>query len=127
MFKRINFQSIPATDQQRALEFYRDVLGFSVHTDERQGKTDYRWIFMAIPGAGTLLHFHGVDSVPASEKPVLCLLTDDTDAVAARLAEAGVSMVAEPSDAPWNPIVRWSTFRDSEGNLIMMQSTPMEV
>ncbi|MEM6667072.1 MAG: VOC family protein, partial [Pseudomonadota bacterium] len=66
--KRINFISIPVTDQDRALAFYRDVVGFTTHTDALMGP-EFRWIFMAIPGAETLLHFDEPRAAPRAETP----------------------------------------------------------
>src|SRR6266581_8725611 len=52
MIKGIKFISIPVSDQDRALEFYTDKLGFRVHTDKPfNGKQ--RWIELSIPGADT--------------------------------------------------------------------------
>ncbi len=126
MLRRINFQSIPVMDQGRALAFYRDRLGMTVQTDAPYGE-GVRWIFMAIPGAQTLLHFGAPDEVRVKDgTPALCLVTDDVDAEAARLMAAGVAMTGGPADAPWQAGVRWAMFRDSEDNLVLIQSSSME-
>jgi catechol 2,3-dioxygenase-like lactoylglutathione lyase family enzyme len=126
MLKRINFQSIPVRDPQRALEFYRDMLGMRVHTDMPY-QDGQRWIFMEIPGAQTLLQFGGADEVTYKPGvPVLCLVCDDADAEAQRLAAAGVAMTGGPDTAPWDAAVRWAMFRDSEDNLILIQSSSQE-
>ena len=124
-FKRINFQSLPVTDQQRALEFYRDKMGLTVQTDAPYGK-DYRWIFMEIPGARTLLHFGRATEVVYKDVPALCLVTDDVDAEAERLENLGVEIKDGPADAPWHPAVRYALMRDSEGNLVLIQSSTLE-
>jgi predicted enzyme related to lactoylglutathione lyase len=124
--QRINFQTIPVKDQDRALAFYRDKLRMTVQTDAPYAG-GRRWIFMAIPGAQTLLHFGEPDEVKVKDgTPLLCLITDDVDGEAARLAAAGVPMTGGPADAPWQPGVRWAMFSDSEDNLILIQSSPME-
>ena len=46
--KRISFQSIPVDDQDRALAFYCDILGFEVHTDA-PFDDGWRWVFLTIP------------------------------------------------------------------------------
>ena len=125
MLKRINFQSLPVADQQRALEFYRDALGFDVHTDAPY-EGGARWIFMVIPGAETMLHLQPGTPAPRSDGPALCLVTDDVDAEADRLRTLGVAFGQEPTKAPWNPNVRFALFDDSEGNLVMMQSSELE-
>lgn len=125
MFKRINFQTIPVKDQQRALEFYRDTMGLTVQTDAPY-EGGLRWIFMAIPGAETMLHFGEPKDYSIRNVPALCLVTDDVDAEAARLEKAGVKFVQPVQDAPWNEHVRWAMIRDTEDNLILIQSSAME-
>ena len=125
MFKPINFQSLPVKDQQRALEFYRDKMRLKVQTDAPYGE-DYRWIFMEIPGAETLLHFARAEEVSNKDIPALCLVTDDVDAEAARLQDLGVEFTDGPADAPWHPAVRYALIRDSEGNLVLIQSSTLE-
>ena len=45
---------IPVTDQTRALEFYRDVLGLHTRQDSTNG-ADIRWLEVAPPGSTTTL------------------------------------------------------------------------
>lgn len=126
MLKRINFQSIPVSDQQRALEFYRDKLGMKVQTDAPY-EGGWRWIFMEISGADTLLQFsHANDFKVKPGTPALCLVCDDVDAEIARMRAEGVMITHDPAQAPWNPNVRWAMFQDSEGNLVLIQSSSME-
>jgi catechol 2,3-dioxygenase-like lactoylglutathione lyase family enzyme len=123
--RRINFQSIPVEDQDRALAFYRDVLGMQVQTDAADGAGG-RWIFMRIPGAATLLHFACAAPPGPRDGPALWLVCDDVDAEAARLGGLGITLRAAPQDAPWHPAVRFATFDDSEGNLLFLQSSSLE-
>src|SRR5438046_7892597 len=54
MIKGIKFASIPVSDQDRALAFYTEKLGFRILTDQpMDGKQ--RWIELNIPGAETSL------------------------------------------------------------------------
>ena len=84
---RINFVSLPVVDQDRALAFYRDVMGFDVHTDAPYGE-GYRRIFLTLPGAETRLHFARENEVKFSDVPALCLVCDDVDEVVAIIAQA---------------------------------------
>lgn len=118
---RINFQSIPVTDQDRALTFYIEHLGFHVHTDAPYSE-GWRWIFLNLPGADTRLHFSKPEELQFSNVPALCLVSDDVDAEAARFKAAGVVISQGPDDAPWAPGVRWLMIKDSEDNLILLES-----
>lgn len=125
MLKRINFQVLYVTDQQRALEFYRDMLGMRVATDGDDGQGG-RWIAMQIKGAETSLHLPKTDAIPAHDAPRLYLISDDVDAEVARLLALGVKIDVPPTTAPWDPVVRYAMLRDSEGNMILLQSSSME-
>jgi len=52
MIKGIKFVGIPVRDQDRALEFYTERLGFTVLTDQPSNHKQ-RWIELRIPGAET--------------------------------------------------------------------------
>jgi catechol 2,3-dioxygenase-like lactoylglutathione lyase family enzyme len=122
MLRRINFQTLPVRDFARARDFYRDRLGMVVQTDAPYG--DSRWIFMAIPGADTMLHFGAPEEIQIKPgTPALCLVCDDVDAEVARLRAEGVTIHAGPADAEWQPGVRWALLHDSEDNLILIQSS----
>ena len=116
----IHFQTLGATDQARAVAFYRDRLGFEVERDAPYGQD--RWIFLALPGARTMLHIDKVDVMRPQDKPALVLACDDVDADCAALNAAGVPIHSGPDDAPWEPGTRWAMIHDSEGNLILLQT-----
>ena len=118
---RILFQSIPVEDQDRALAFYTENLGFDVHTDVPYGE-NWRWIFLTLPGAETRLHFAAKDDMTVNNKPVLVLVSDDVDPEAVRLRDAGVEITGGPDAAPWAPGTRWLMIRDSERNLVLLES-----
>lgn len=121
MLLRISFQSIPVSDQDRALAFYRDVLGFDVQTDVPY-EGGWRWIFLRIPGSDSRIQFAHTDDIVVRDKPVLALVSDDVDADCARWQAAGVYVPNPPQDAPWAEGVRWATIRDSEENLLFVES-----
>jgi catechol 2,3-dioxygenase-like lactoylglutathione lyase family enzyme len=54
MIKGVKFVSIPVKDQDSALAFYTDKLGFRVLTDQPFNDTQ-RWIELSIPGAETCI------------------------------------------------------------------------
>ncbi len=119
--RRILFQSIPVSDQDRALAFYCDTLGFEVHTDVPYAD-GWRWIFLTLPGAETRLQFSRASQISYIDLPALVLEADDVDAEAARLGAAGVTITGGPDDAPWANGVRWLMIRDSENNLVLLES-----
>jgi catechol 2,3-dioxygenase-like lactoylglutathione lyase family enzyme len=58
MIRAIDIVSIPVGDQDAALKFYTEKLGFKVATNQYLGDGKQRWIELLIPGAETRLSFH---------------------------------------------------------------------
>lgn len=99
--KYINFITIPVTDQDRALAFYRDQLGFSVQVDAPY-EAGWRRIFLTLPDSQARLHFGKTkDFTVNPDLPALTLVADDVDAEAKRLHAAGIPITHGPADAPW--------------------------
>jgi predicted enzyme related to lactoylglutathione lyase len=118
----INFHSIPVRDQNRAIAFYRDALGFSVQVDVPYAE-GWRWIFMTLPDSQCRLQFGRTSEHAVTGVPALTLVCDSVDDEAARLGAAGVTITGGPDDAPWAaPGVRWMTIEDSEGNAVLLES-----
>ena len=105
-------------DQDEALGFYVGKLGFTVHTDVKNG--DYRWLTVTCPDQGDFqlgLFAPQPPTVdPAIAKgamPPLVLTVDDCHAAYERMRAAGVEFIQEP-------IARYgsvdASFRDPSGN-----------
>ena len=120
MFRHINFQSLGVTDMERAVTFYRDVMGLTVEVDAPYGEG--RWVFMGLPGGNTRLHFDQQDAVAPQKTPSLILVTDNVDATCETLQSRGVRIDKGPEDAPWDPGTRWAIIHDSEGNMVLIQT-----
>ena len=102
--------TIPVADQDRALAFYRDVLGFEVRADTTFGED--RWLTVAPAGSAVDFTLHPpVRSTPGWQQG-LVLHTDDIDGVIAALREAGVE-VADAEQQGWG---RQTQFSDPDGN-----------
>jgi predicted enzyme related to lactoylglutathione lyase len=111
-----SFVTLPVSDQDRALRFYRDVLGLAVTADRDlpQG----RWLQVAPEGAQTVFTLAGPgmgDFEPGSARGIM-LVTTDVDADCARLAGAGTE-VQGPDELPWG---RMASFTDPDGNGLML-------
>ena len=57
MIKSLKFVSIPTSDQDRALAFWTEQVGFRVATDQPMGP-GRRWIELSIPGGETRVVLH---------------------------------------------------------------------
>ena len=52
MIKGVKFASIPVSNQDRALAFYTEKLGFRLLTDQPFSE-EQRWVELGLPGADT--------------------------------------------------------------------------
>jgi catechol 2,3-dioxygenase-like lactoylglutathione lyase family enzyme len=117
---RIAVVSIPVQDQRRARDFYRDKLGFTVLAEHLGVMGPGRdWIMLGAPGGGsTITLVNWFDTMPAGSLRGLVIHTKDIDAEHRRLTEAGL-VLDEIKTEPWG---RFATFRDSEGNGLVLMS-----
>ncbi|HYU33951.1 MAG TPA: VOC family protein [Thermoanaerobaculia bacterium] len=119
MIKGIKFASIPVTDQDRALAFYTEKLGFTVFTDQPFG--DQRWIELRIPGAETGVVLFTADG---HEDRIgtfqgISFIADDVNATYNELVERGVEVGGPPKSEDWGTYV---TFKDPDGNAFVLGS-----
>ena len=121
MITKAQFAGIYVTDQDRALEFYRDKLGFDVVMDmpmgdmAPEGQSEVRWIVVAPPGAETSVTLY---TPPGMENRVggfsnIVFDTDDIQKTFAELTERGVEFTTEPKMEGWG---WWAQFKDPDGN-----------
>ncbi len=111
--KDIRTVGIPVVDQEQAMAFYVETLGFEKRLDVPMGAGD-RWIEVAPPDAATtiaLIRAH--DGLSAGVETGIRLTTHDADAIHANFLAHGV-------DA--DDVLRWPgtppmfAFRDQDGN-----------
>lgn len=120
MIRRIKFASIPVRDQDVALKFYTEKLGFAIATDQPFDDAQ-RWIELRIPGAETRLVLF---TPPGQEDRIgtqsnVVFASDDVATTYNELAERGVSFDSEPTEQRWGT---FATFRDPDGNQFVLSS-----
>jgi predicted enzyme related to lactoylglutathione lyase len=115
LIKRVNFISIPASDQSRALEFYTKVLGLRVFTDQTMGGT--RWIELKIPGAETMVVLDHVPGHVPGDYPAVAFVADTVQGTYDELRAKGVVFHTPPKKEHWG---EHAVFRDSEGNNVVI-------
>jgi catechol 2,3-dioxygenase-like lactoylglutathione lyase family enzyme len=111
---------VPVSDQERAIEFYVDTLGFEKRTDVPFGN-GYRWVEVAPAGAATTIAIvPPPEGTPAGDRETgIGLNTDDIDAVHADLKARGVDVDAEVSRMG-DPVPPLFWLRDPDGNKLMV-------
>jgi catechol 2,3-dioxygenase-like lactoylglutathione lyase family enzyme len=105
---------VPVTDQDRALEFYRDRLGFETRRDVPLPQFGGRWIEVAPRGARiTIALVPTRDGVPAGVQTGIRLATEDAAGVHADMQARAVDV---------GELLRWPgvppmfAFHDQDGN-----------
>ena len=116
------FRSFPVRDQDAALAFYTDVLGFEVRADVRFGpQGEHRWLEVAPPGSAARLSLTPpVDGRPGGE----AVGVDSTDVLAehARLAARG-DVDLDPLPEPFPGAPPMFALRDPDGNTVWVVGT----
>jgi catechol 2,3-dioxygenase-like lactoylglutathione lyase family enzyme len=125
----IHYAFLPQNDPDKALAFYRDLLGFEVRNDV--GYNGMRWLTVGPPGQPTSIVLYPPEAEPGltdDERRTVAEMmakgsyaritfaSSDLDGEFEKLAAAGVDVVEEPTDQPYG--VRDCAIRDPAGNLI---------
>lgn len=110
----ISTVGIPVSDQDRALEFYRDTVGLEVRMDAPLPGGSARWIMLAPPGADVSVSLVAAsDGVPAGVETGIRFAAGDAEAVHRAFQDRGVS-VGELLRWPGVPAMFQA--RDPDGN-----------
>ena len=105
---------VPVSDQDRALAFYADTLGFETRLDMPVEQLGGRWIEVAPAGAATTIALVPTrDGVPTGVETGVRLTTRDAAAVHADLQNRGVD-VGEL--LRWPGVPAMFAVRDQDGN-----------
>ncbi len=120
MISHIHSTTIAVTDQDAALDFYVNTLGWEKAMDSQVGE-GMRWLTVAPPGATTqlvLAHPSWAGGEGASGKAGghtgISLVAPDIDAAYETLTARGVTFKQPVSVMPWGARATW--FYDLDGN-----------
>jgi catechol 2,3-dioxygenase-like lactoylglutathione lyase family enzyme len=110
---------VPVSDQDRALEFYLDKLGFEKRVDTPFGESE-RWVEVAPPGAATTIAIVPPrEGEPTGIETRVALSSKDIEADHASLRARGVDADPEVSRMG-DPVPPMFFFRDPDGNSFMI-------
>ena len=118
MFSQIYSVTVAVADQEAALDFYVDTLGWEKVMDAPFGN-GLRWLTVAPPGTATVLVLAQTGwtewGAPAAGGDTgIALVTPDIDAAYATLTERGVRFRAPVATLEWGQKGTW--FSDLDGN-----------
>src|SRR4051794_21368394 len=115
---------IPVADQEKAIEFYTETLGFEKRVDVPMGN-GYRWVEVGPQGGAATIAVvpPGPNGATGGRETGITLDTTDVDADYAELKSKGVDVDAEVQRMG-DPVPPMFWFRDPEGNsLLIVQPT----
>ena len=123
---KIKLTSVYVDDQEKALRFYTEVLGFAKKSDFSQGP--FRWLTVSSPEDpdGTELQL-ALNDNPAAKvyqqakfqqgQPAIMFYADDVKADYERIKSRGAEFVMPPTEVPGATIAK---LNDTCGNLVQL-------
>jgi catechol 2,3-dioxygenase-like lactoylglutathione lyase family enzyme len=119
MIRGVKFTSVPVSDQDRALAFYTEKLGFRLLTDQ-PFSDEQRWIELGIPGADTrIVLFRFDEGMKPGSQMNITFWSDDVEATVHAMKSKGVEIVMEPKREEWGTA---AAFKDIDGNTFVLGS-----
>jgi catechol 2,3-dioxygenase-like lactoylglutathione lyase family enzyme len=126
--KRVSTVSVFVSDQDRAKEFYTQVLGFELRSDEPlYPGAEARWVAVAPTGSETEVilylpdenweHYQGV----VGKSQALTFEVADMAGLQTDLKSKGVNFIQDPDEQPWGI---FAIILDSEGNHLILVQQP---
>ena len=123
---KIKLTSVYVDDQEKALRFYTEVVGFAKKADFSQGQ--YRWLTVGSPeepdGTQLQLAFNDNPAAKAFQQamfqqgqPAAIFFTDDVKSDYERIKARGAEFTMPPTEVPGATIAR---LNDTCGNLIQI-------
>ena len=120
MIRGIKFVGVPVRNQDEALKFYTEKLGFKVATDQPFNEKQ-RWIELTIPGGGCGLALFTPDGHEdrIGSFQSISFWCEDVFATAKLLTSKGVEFAKEPKAEGWGTA---AIFKDTDGNQFVISS-----
>jgi predicted enzyme related to lactoylglutathione lyase len=117
---RISIVTIHVKDQDEAVRFYTECLGFEKRSDAPMGE-NMRWVTVAPVGSVTefVLANNFGDGAQVGSATGVVLETDDIDAAYRELSSKGVRFTHQPSREFFGG---WAEFADQDGNTFGLHS-----
>lgn len=123
---KIKVTTIYVDDQEKALRFYTDVLGFTKKNDFSQGP--YRWLTVASPEDANGVELQlALNNNPAAKtyqqaifqqnQPAIMFFTDDIKGDCERIKSRGAEFTMPPTDVTASTI---AMLKDTCGNLVQL-------
>ena len=120
MISHVKFVTVPTRDQDRAVQFWTDRVGFRVLTDQPFDDKQ-RWIELRIGTSDTrvVLFSMGENTIQPGSVFNGALACDNVEKTYQEMRANGVEFVAEPTRQPWG---MFAIFKDLDDNQFMLST-----
>ena len=116
---KVKIVTITVNDQDKALEFYRDKLGFQVTTDQPDGQGG-RWLELTPPSGGThVVIYPPFPGQRAGGFSNILFSSKDVKKTFEELSSRGVEISVPLTEQPWGTFFQ---FKDRDGNEFLVSS-----
>ncbi len=114
MIGKIATSAVYVTNQDKAIQFWGEQVGFEIRRDLPMGP-GAKWIEMAPPGAESCIVIYPKSMMEdwAERKPSMVFECEDIEQTHREMAARGVEFSQEPKEMPWG---MFAIFLDPEGN-----------
>jgi predicted enzyme related to lactoylglutathione lyase len=121
MITQLKFVGIPVSDQDRALAFYTEKLGFEISTDQPMGPGK-RWIELRVARSATRVVLFTPDGHEDRIGTFFngAFACDNVEATWRQLSARGVEFIEPPTSQPRGSFAK---FRDPDGNTFVLSSS----
>jgi len=106
--------AVVVRDKNKAVEWYRDKLGFTVRVDSGD-----HWVEVCPRGAETGIHLCEATGRFEPDRTGICFTVDDVRNECEELSKRGVKLKKEPWQ--YSPGLWLAQFQDLDGNVFVMQ------
>jgi predicted enzyme related to lactoylglutathione lyase len=114
----VKFVNVPTRNQDAALAFYTEKLGFKLVTDQPYDEKQ-RWIELRIGSSDTRLVLFTMDESRIGSFFNGSLACDNVEKTYLELKERGVKVEGPPQEQPWG---KFAIFEDIDGNKFLLSS-----
>ena len=118
MISYVKFVSVPTLDQDRALKFWTERVGFRVLTDQPFNEKQ-RWIELRVGSSDTRVVLFVFDEQGLKPGMIFngAFACDNVEQTHQELTAKGVEFIAPPTKQPWGT---FAIFKDLDGNQFVL-------
>jgi uncharacterized glyoxalase superfamily protein PhnB len=113
VIEEISTVAVMVSNAKKAMEWYRDKLGFEIRSDEEH------WVVVAPKGSSNGLHLCPDSPLEPGNTGIL-LLTRDIEATCKGLKDKGVEFTRDLAKSEWDESLRYAMFKDLDGNVFWL-------